>query len=88
MVGRRGTEWAVVTHEPQTLNQLLIEMDGFDGNENITSLLQPTVVMFLTQPSYAQDVLTKKFLGRSPRCKVELSWKFMLKIKPLADVWP
>ncbi len=55
----------MVTTNANNPNQLLIEMDGFDGNENIIVIAATNrTVMFLTQPSYVQDeFLTVKFLS-------------------------
>ena len=45
----------------QTLNQLLIEMDGLREMKGLSSLLRQTVQMYLTLPFCVQDVLIEKY---------------------------
>ena len=45
----------------QTLNQLLTEMDGFDGSKGVVILAATTVRIPWTRPSCVQVVLTDVF---------------------------
>jgi cell division protease FtsH len=61
----------------QTLNQLLVEMDGFDVNEGILLLRPPTARIFSIRPCSGRDVLTVKSLSV---CLMSTGGKRFLKV--------
>jgi len=52
----------------QTLNQLLVEMDGFEGNEASSSSLPPTVLTFWIRPCCARVASIDRLLCRCRTC--------------------
>ena len=67
----------------QTLNQLLVEMDGFGSNEASSPLLRRTVRISSTRPSFVPAVLTGRLPSTVPICAaVGPSSKSMPKASP------
>ena len=55
----------------QTLNQLLTEMDGFDGSKGVVILQRPTVRIPWILPSFVRDVLTGESRWNCQICREE-----------------